>query len=184
MANYILGYGSLINLQSLTETMQRDILSTDIIAVKLNGYKRIWNLKDTIITFDDNRTITGIFLNIAKSDADWTNGIIFEVSDEELKSLDERERNYVKHDVSEKVRAYTDIDLSGAKIYSYVAENPIYLQDKASENTYVMDLYVEIVEKGCKAIGEAFYQDYLTSTAKHEFSTLEGDYDFVKKVDQ
>ena len=55
------------------------------------------------------------YLSITPEPGASVDGVAFPVSDEKLAELDERERNYVRHDVTELV----DVDLGG-RIWAYV----------------------------------------------------------------
>jgi cation transport regulator ChaC len=179
MKKYIFGYGSLINLISLSKTMNREVRQSEIIPVKLLDYKRIWNLKETLYSSKLDKNINGIFLNIEESKNEWTNGVIFEVSELEFYALTQRERNYSCIDISKKVVPYKNKLNENYNIFVFVADNKIYLQNEQNENTFVMTNYIQIVEKGCSDIGDYFLDDYNRTTQKNNFKLLEGQYSFV-----
>jgi len=83
MNNKFIGYGSLINHQSLKETI-KDKKFTPVI---VKGYKRIFNLEIR------EKGKTDI-LNLEKNKSSKFNGIMFEVSEEELIKLKRREEEY------------------------------------------------------------------------------------------
>lgn len=179
MKKYIFGYGSLINLLSLSRTIKREVQSNEIVPVKLLGYKRIWNLKEIIYSNKLNKNINGIFLNIEESENEWINGIIFEVSELEFLALSQRERNYSCVEISKKIKTYNDLVFETFSIFVFIADDAIYLQNKVVENTFVMSNYIEIVESGCLAIGKYFLDDYHKTTQKNNFKLLEGQYKFL-----
>jgi cation transport regulator ChaC len=179
MKNYVLGYGSLINLKSLSRTIKREASTNDIIPVKLHSFKRKWNLKEKVHSSALNDTINAIFLNIERDDARWTNGVIFEVSNDELEYLNKRERKYNQLNVAQHIELYSGNKLDSTNVTTYVADEIEYLQSDFTDNSYVMENYLKIVKQGCMDLGFEFYSDYIKTTDKFKFNILKGDYKFV-----
>jgi cation transport regulator ChaC len=179
MKNYILGYGSLINLKSLSKTLNREVEISELIPVKVNSFKRLWNLKENVYSFELDRNIEAVFLNIEKSNTGWTNGVIFEVSESEFDYLNKRERKYSRIDITNFIEPYTNLLLDKMAVTAYVADDLKYIQDKENCNAYVMKNYIDLVEDGCNEIGTDFLKDYLNSTEDFCFNILGGNYTFV-----
>ncbi|MGV3601166.1 MAG: gamma-glutamylcyclotransferase family protein [Dyadobacter fermentans] len=179
MKTFIFGYGSLINLSSLSRTMQQEMVEEDIIPVKLRGFTRIWNLKAPIFSDNLKKEITGMFLNIRSRPESWVNGVIFEVSEEQLKYLDLRERNYSRLDVTADIEPYQQLENGTFRVLAYIATGPEFLLEEATGDSFVMTKYVNMVESGCAAIGDFFLQDYQATTATNPFPLLMGDYSFT-----
>ena len=178
MKTYIFGYGSLINLESISKTIGREVYSENIEPVKLLHHRRIWNLKESIFSEVLKKDIIGIFLNIEPSQGQWINGVLFEVSQTELFNLSERERNYRCIEISRDIIPYADFESNGNLIFVYLADDLNHLQNKPAPNYFVMNKYVEIVERGCFRIGNFFLDDYRKTTSDISFKKLDGMYRF------
>ncbi len=67
MSIYVLGYGSLMNVESASRTLKREIKLSDLIQVNLLGYARVWTVKDKIYSEKLAKRVDAVFLNIEKS---------------------------------------------------------------------------------------------------------------------
>ncbi len=83
MLNNFVGYGSLINHQSLKET----ISDKKFIPIIVKGYKRIFDLE---IRKNGKTDV----LNLVKNKNKFFNGVLFKVNEKELKKLKKRESEY------------------------------------------------------------------------------------------
>lgn len=179
MRTFIFGYGSLINSASISKTIKRIVDASDLIPVKLHGFKRIWNLKEKVFSQQIDASINAIFLNIEEDKNSYANGIIFEVTDEEFKYLKTRERNYECLNVQSLLQYYTSIDKINFDVFVFIASDPRLLEVGIENNCFIMKRYIELVENGCKSIGDDFYKDYIMTTQDPPFSILEGEYTFI-----
>ena len=91
---YLFGFGSLINLASAQKSFQRVLTQNDLIPVKIKGFQRVWNALESIQFEDKKEEVNGVFLNIQKKENAILNGVIIEISKEELEILKLREKNY------------------------------------------------------------------------------------------
>ena len=89
---YLFGFGSLINLISAQKSFKRVLTQNDLIPVKIKGYERVWNALESI-QFKEKQ-VNGVFLNIQKKEDSILNGVVIEISKEELEILKLREKNY------------------------------------------------------------------------------------------
>ena len=89
---YLFGFGSLINLSSAQKSFKRVLTQDDLVAVKIKGYERVWNAVESIQF--DNEIVRGVFLNIQKNENSILDGVVIEISHEELEILKLREKNY------------------------------------------------------------------------------------------
>lgn len=89
MEHNFIGYGSLLNEESLSETISKK----KFLPVIVKGYKRIFNLKTREHKNAD-------VLNLKKSSSSFFNAVLFQVSDEELKKLSLREAEYNLEEVN------------------------------------------------------------------------------------
>jgi cation transport regulator ChaC len=179
MKNYVFGYGSLINLKSLSRTIKREASIDNIIPVKLHSFKRKWNLKEQVYSSELNTTINAIFLNIEKDNNSWTNGVIFEVTNDELKFLNNRERKYKHINIAQHIEFYSGNNLDSSRVITYIADKSEYLQNYYSDNSYVMENYIKIVNQGCMDLGLSFNDDYKQTTDTFKFQIIKGEYNFI-----
>ena len=184
MSKYIFGYGSLMNLRSLSKTIKREMLISDILPVKLLDYARVWNLKEKVFSEKLRRNITAIFLNIKPSVNRFVNGVIFKVSDNEFLYLQERERNYTRLNVTRKIITYDGLKIENLEIFVFISTEKKYIQKSQTSNCYVMEKYIQMVAEGCSEIGTYFLNDYKNTSSNNPFDRLEGNYTFVKTNDE
>jgi cation transport regulator ChaC len=176
---YIFGYGSLINLESLAKTINRNINVEQIIPVKLFGYRRVWNLVEVVHSDLVNKPVKAVFLNIQSDIKAVTNGILFEVTDGELRDLSIRERKYEKKEVSKIIMPYDAFALEKGNVFTFIATNRNHLQETISKDYFAMENYIKIVEQGCYDICPEFLEDYVRNTGPNPFPILSGTYKFI-----
>ncbi len=171
MVNYIFAYGSLINMKYSKELYKND--NRIIIPVTIDRIQRHW------IYCKNSKT----YLGIKHDDKSKTNGLIIEVSNEELIKLDERERYYnrIKLNINQIDYNY---DLSTRNLttklpptnltYTKLTENDnlfTYYPDplKSYYSIYnklnkQADNYLTICLSGCLKISHKFFIDFLLTT--------------------
>ena len=184
MSRYIFGYGSLINLSSLSKTLKREMTINDIIPIKLLSYDRLWNLKEKVFSEKLNQNITAIFLNIKPQIDSFVNGVIFEVSDNEFSFLSERERNYSCLNISNQVLPYANYKVKELDIFVFISIENEFIQNSPDKNCYVMKKYIDMVENGCLNIGSFFLTDYNATTNANPFKIIDGTYNFIQTNDE
>src|SRR5947209_15745453 len=121
---WIFGYGSLVGLRG------SDGAEPDPTPAALRGYRRSWD-----VAMDNDQTIPGYkafvdphsgeqppvfvtFLNIQADPDAWINGALIPVHESALESIDRRERNYDRRDVT----AALDADLDGP-VWAYLGSD-------------------------------------------------------------
>ena len=82
---YLFGFGSLINLASAQNSFKRVLTQNDLIPVKIKGYERVWNALESIQF--GTEVVNGVFLNIQKNENSILDGVVIEISEEELEIL-------------------------------------------------------------------------------------------------
>lgn len=170
---YVFGYGSLINLKSLSNALKREVTKEDVKTAFLENYKRAWTLKELIYFEDINEAKYARFLDLVQEKDRKVNGILFGVSEDEFKNLKIREKNYHMNDVSNLILPRQEI-----RVYTVFAKEE-FLVD-SSDGIVVPGKYVEMVESACKYLGNDFYTDYLNSTEDYRnYDVVEGVYKFV-----
>ncbi len=145
---YIFTYGSLIY-----------DYNSHIIPVNISGFKRGWNVQ---VPEDRN---TG--LGLIKSDkfSDYCNGLILEVTPDDLETYDQRElvheyeRILLDHSHVELINSNYCLDIDTV-IWTYVAQNP-----KLPTSEYpISQSYLDVVLSGCLSINERFAINFINTT--------------------
>jgi gamma-glutamylcyclotransferase (GGCT)/AIG2-like uncharacterized protein YtfP len=171
MVNYIFTYGSLINIKYSKELDKND--NRIIIPVSINKIQRHW------IYCKNSKT----YLGIKHDDKSKTNGLIIEVSDNELKRLDQREKYYNRINLNwNQIEYKYDLDMKDltAKLnpknitYNKLTEldnlftyypDPLqsmyYIFNKSSEQC---QNYLIICLSGCLKVSHKFFIDFLLTT--------------------
>ena len=94
MKHFIVGYGSLFKTSSLHRTLPDVKISEPIY---LKHYVRSWEAVESVM-----KTYSSVFLGARYKKNSQINAVIFEVNDQELKSLDKREFLYTRKPVRKK----------------------------------------------------------------------------------
>jgi cation transport regulator ChaC len=103
------------------------------------------------------------FLDIVPEPGGTVNGLLFEVSEDELERLDRRERNYRRVEVAGAI----DADVSGA-VWAYCGSldgRTRFDDGLRSGDLVVTRAYLETVESGFAALGDGQLAAYRASTA-------------------
>ena len=154
MSKYVFGYGSLINMNENSELENN--MHREINPVKVMGLQRKWNIHG------DDQT----FLGIIENEESWCNGILFRVSDQDLKYLDLREKYYEKRNITKEQITFYDksikFDQNDKIIYYHT--NPIY-SGSPSEAFPIKNEYKTICLTGCQNISHLFMSDFIISTS-------------------
>lgn len=148
MADYLIGYGSLIN----PAERWKAGLPVPALATGVLGYRRSWNVRAS-----NKKT----YLGATASRSAWMNAVLFQVNEDQLSTLDGREGAYDRHGV-----AAEDVTVglgSQARIWMYVPK-AAYASDHASPEFAVKRSYVDIVITGCLTYGQAFCTEFIRTT--------------------
>ncbi|WP_028522666.1 hypothetical protein [Runella limosa] len=183
MKSYIFGYGSLVNLVSASRTLKRDLSNKDVYIAKLNQYQRNWFLWDNVYSEQLQNQVKGVFLNISYSKNDYLNGLIFEISDEELDYFKLREKNYNCVNVTELVEIENFNLNEKCKILTFAGKKD-YLLDVDFENAYIFERYIEIVHTGVAQFGKVFQEEFEKTTIQSKIPQIPGSYIFIDKQQQ
>jgi hypothetical protein len=177
-AQYVFGYGSLTARPGPPPT--RRIHRSGFVA-DLDGMRRTWG-----VAMDNRRDLPGYkyytgpdggrpdvyvaFLDLRAADGAAVNGVCLPVDDALLVALDDRERNYERVDVSDRVSA------AGARVWAYRGTAPARdrLRAGRADGTAVIDAgYLRIVEAGFAALGVAEHRACLASLAADGLEVME-----------
>jgi hypothetical protein len=159
--NFIFGYGSIINDISRNKTC-RGIC--DAIPVRLNkkfGYRRSWKFRNV----KNNSTVLGVE-KVNNNEASTINGVIFLVSDYNLKNFDERENGYIRVKIPiNMLESCSLINLppkkSNISIWIYVPKK--HKLKLASKKYPCLQSYLDICLEGCLKYGAEFTHEFINT---------------------
>jgi hypothetical protein len=175
----IVGYGSLISLQSLEQSLGRKYECTTY-QVHLGGYERAWAIvrsfndpppdsedktRYEVHYLQDNTRIPidgAAELNIYPNEKSWLNAVLYVISGEDLLKLDRREWGYERVEVTDKVEEYR---FKGGKVYAYVGI--LKGQGNPAPDTGRYILFKELLDQvtgACDQIGKTFRDEFDKST--------------------
>ncbi len=148
MQQFIFGYGSLINSKSRVRTAD----TGTAIPVRVNGLQRAWNYHNP----ERRRNVLGVIVDGKAS----CNGVIIEVSEENLRKFDERECGYYRMELDIKDITFLNGSMVEGKIWVYIPEEPL----PPTENSPLHQSYIDVVITGCLEFGEDFAVECITSS--------------------
>lgn len=176
MKNYIFGYGSLINLESVAKTLGRIVNDNEVLIVDVKNFSRLWRLVVPVIVNEyRNKPVNAVFLDIADQGGEELNGILIEVSIDELKKLDIREKYYRRIDITKNIRP----QVQDGKVFTYQGNPEFFVEN--FNNPVVLTQYLNIVDKGIRHWGKEFFNNFIATTQPCNFRMIDGTYKFYDK---
>ncbi len=174
---YLFGFGSLINLASAQKSFQRVLTQNDLIPVKIKGYERVWNALESI-QFGEEK-VNGVFLNIQKKEDSILNGVVIEISKEELEILKLREKNYscITIKSSDVLDKSFDDDL-----IAFMTTNDKKLAKIGDTNSFIPAKYIEVVKEGLKNYDDNFIKEFEKTFENYPFTLKDGSYVFTDPI--
>lgn len=170
----VFGYGSLLNRASAERTLRRPLRTEDMAPAVLSGFARVWRAKERVWFEDLGAQASGVFLDIERREGAWTNGVVFEVSAQELDHLKLREKNYDCVDVTAHIESR-----SSSQVYAFLSQD---WARQGDPDVYVPQNYIQLVEQGCAEFGADFLVAYRRTTADNPFPVMRGPYRFADPV--
>ncbi|MDJ0589493.1 MAG: gamma-glutamylcyclotransferase family protein [Pleurocapsa sp. MO_226.B13] len=182
--NFVFGYGSLVHINNLERYLGRKLTpDLDFIICGLNNFRRCWN-----VAMDNSQNLPNYkyyrdrasgnrpggfvtFLNIRPAQDETILGILFRVSQAELKSLDRRERNYQRIEIASQLnrdiegRAWTYIGLEEAK--------QRYQAGLRQNRSIIASDYLNSVARAYASLGDRIFNNYLATTDKPKIPILD-----------
>lgn len=174
---YLFGFGSLINLTSAQKSFKRVLTQDDLIPVKIKGYERVWNAIESI-QFEEKK-VNGVFLNIQKNENSILDGVVIEISQEELDILKLREKNYSCITIQSKDTLNKDFK---SDLIAFMTTNEKKLAKVGDLNTFIPAKYVQIIKDALKNYDDDFVKGFEKSLKNYPFSLKEGSYIFTDPI--
>ncbi len=145
----IFGYGSLISKKSRDKTNP----SKEVIPVRIEGLKRSWN-----INVNNKKTVA---LGATKKASYLCNGVLFEISKDELLKFDGREKSVGYKRVRLKknsIKSTINKELPKGNVWAYITKKP--------EKTKfpIIQSYLDVILTGCLEISKEFAREFLLNT--------------------
>jgi hypothetical protein len=139
-----------------------------VLPAQVRGYARGWWARTGAIGF------TTTFVGAIPEKSSSVNGVIYTVSDAELKASDEREQGYKRVDVTKDVEILSGGSTPKGKVWIYVnVFKPGELEKSLPTPQYpIVESYVDICLAGCLQIEQGFpdagdfASEFITSTQK------------------
>ena len=160
MKTFIFGYGSLIYPEGINSRgLSRVYIESDLKDAFLSSFKRSWE-----VMFEDT-----LYLGVTLADRQGTNGVIFEVSKDDMLPLIESEnangadRSYDVIEVTTLISSWYPLP-NDAKVFTFVSHDPIVSMDYLAAMDAVSLHYIDSIVFGLDERGETFKKDFLKTT--------------------
>ncbi|KJY85032.1 hypothetical protein TW81_01540 [Vibrio galatheae] len=157
MANYIFGYGSLMNSASRQLTGQ----TSTAMPATAHGFRRFWG------KVDDSYILSPLVVDKGEGQV---NGVLLEVSEAGLVEFDVRERGYHRVEIAQDKLEAELVLTNSDHVWLYIKDSP---QPPCSLSP-IMQTYVDTVLVGCLEISEQFARQFIEHTIGWHFP-LEND---------
>jgi len=174
---YLFGFGSLINLASAQKSFKRILKKNDLIPIKIKGYERVWNAIESIQF--ETEVVNGVFLNIQKNEDAILDGVVIEISQEELDILKLREKNYSCITIKSKNVIDEKFD---SDLIAFMTTNEKKLAKRGDTNTFIPSKYIEVVKEALKDYSDDFVKEFEKSFQNYPFPLKDGSYTFTDPV--
>ena len=154
--NYIIGYGSLMSMQSVLKTLRNlDVSKIGVLPVIVYGMERGWFVRSSRNDF----TALGVIKNSASK---FNGTLIGPLSRRQIYELDKRERKYKRIKIRKENIKITKQNISVLQndIWIYVIKN----KKMPTNECPVIQTYVDVVINGSFKISENFTKEFIKTT--------------------
>lgn len=174
---FVFGYGSLASRASVERFLDRRLHDTEFVPARLVGHRRCWNVAmNNSLDVPGYKSYTDVdggrpdifvgFVGIEPANGAEVNGVLIHVSDDELRRLEHRERNYTSIDVSQGV--HTDHELPArCRLVTFNPRAEARQRADAARDAgtlYATESYVQMVEEAFRSLGPDQLRAYRSST--------------------
>ena len=183
----IVAYGSLISLPSMEQTLGHKY-EGPIHEVHLAGYERVWTcvrpfdspqagaagakkIEAYLLRNTERVPVLGTAeLNLYPKNKGRINGILYLVTDAELRKFDQREWGYRRADVTDRIEEFR---FRGGRVYVYESPSGSPPAPSAEKGTYVLiKEFLDLVTGACDARGREFRNEFDKSTRPCAYPTV------------
>lgn len=176
---FVFGYGALVDPDELRATLARETIGSDPLPlVGLQGYRRAWS-----VAMDNRPEVTGskyyldpetgeqppvfvTYLDVVRTGDAAVNGVLVPVDERDLETLDRRERNYDRIEVTARITARV-----AGTVWAYVGrEEARHRFDRArdEDRAVINASYRSTVRAAFADRGEEALQTYVATTRSPE----------------
>jgi len=139
----LFSYGTLMN----SEVRAMTGMSSDAQPGYVRGFLRSWNVRIE----KESRTALGV----VPKEGSRVNGVACEVTEEELKKFDAREKGYIRTQISK-----NNVEGVNQDVWMYIPDNT----EIANEDYPVAQTYIDAAIAGCLEISEDFATEFIKTT--------------------
>jgi len=166
---YIFGYGSLVSAKDIERTLSHPPASLE--QTTLMGWVRDWSLiLDNTTTTRRYETVPkgkvpnfvvalNIHTPVDREQATNPNGLLFPVTDEEIRKMDQRETHYYRVEVTQQITYKPD-----GKVYAYVGLSEHLGTPGLRSKAILPNSYRKLVEAGFSTFGKDSLEKFKRST--------------------
>lgn len=171
----LFGYGSLVLPESASMTLGRPV--GELAPAELRGWKRRFSQKRDNLTCEKTfecdggrrpEWILGLNVQEGEDDAGPVNGVVIELTEEELDRLDIREIRYDRVEVT----GLVDGEGLPERVVTYTAKTNHYAPEPP-EDAIILASYARAVEQGFDALGPGHLDTYRATTGPYPVDRLE-----------
>jgi hypothetical protein len=174
----MIGYGSLMSLQSMEQTLGHKYTDSAYqvhVVDCIRGWTYFRPINDPQVTSTEGFKYYGFLLqnndsipfdgmvnlNIGTKNGSRMNCILYLITQEDLNKFDKREIGYQKVDVTDKIEEY---NINGGKVYVY-EHVPDQRESSFDGKSYILvKEYVDLITQACDTIGKDFRAEFDKST--------------------
>lgn len=172
----LFAYGSLVSLASAERTLGRSV--TDVHAVRLPGWRRRWSLardnlrsEKTFARADGTTPPYCLGLNIGRLAGPGPNGVLIEITEEELDRLAVREIRYDPVEVTAEIQTAEPLPLD--RVVTFTAKPSNYAETPPA-GAVILAAYASAVEAAFESLGPGQLELFRETTGPHPVEVVEG----------
>jgi cation transport regulator ChaC len=180
--DFVFGYGSLLRGYGPEVAGRNAARPTRARIAHLRGYRRAWNVamdnridlpgyKFYLDPLGERPSVFVTFLNVIPSSHGGVNGVLFPVTSEDLDTLDGRERNYERADVTTQV-----VDAPLGRVWAYIGTREAedrYEAGLAAGGAVISREYFEGVLQDFAGLGERALAEFTATTEPPACPTMD-----------
>lgn len=182
LPEFVIAYGSLMDPDSLSAALGREVSSHELIPITLHGWVRRWSVAEEV-NHDSRRILTtAVFLDLAEEPGAQAGAVLVRVTPEELEQVSAREKNYNRRDLRESVALVGGQSLqAAASAWAFVGSEQHRIGPETPD-AVILQEYLERVIRAARRIDPAIETEIRRSVEKSGLRLAIGPYEFVDPV--
>lgn len=166
-------YGSMLNFESASRSLGRPVTRADYLLARLPHYRRAWQVAVPVVLDPQSRAehVRALFLDLRRDPANDAAciGAVLHVSELELRSLDQREKQYARESVEVLLE-----DEQSVQVDTFIGRAEYIAGDGV-----VLDDYRRLIDGAAAGFGPTFQREFWRSTLESPNPTRSGYYVFA-----